>query len=90
MSGPKLLLLDEPSAGLAPLVVDQIFHFVRNIRESGVTVLIVEQNVKYLLDFVDRAYVIESGHLETHGTAQELRDSDDIARTYFGSFEESA
>ena len=60
MSGPKLLLMDEPSAGLAPLVVEQVFDLVRRIRGEGLTVLIVEQNVQQVLDVVDRAYLLEA------------------------------
>jgi branched-chain amino acid transport system ATP-binding protein len=84
MSKPKILLMDEPSAGLAPLVVDQVFELVRRIRTEGFTVLIVEQNVQQVLDVVDRAYLLESGHIRLSGTAPELARNDHIRRAYMG------
>src|ERR1700736_1819283 len=81
MSKPKLLLLDEPSAGLAPLVVQQVFDLVRKIAEEGYTVLIVEQNVQQVLDLVDRAYLLEVGRIALAGTAVELKQSDVIRRS---------
>jgi branched-chain amino acid transport system ATP-binding protein len=84
MSAPKLLLLDEPSAGLAPVVVDQLFDLLQRIRAAGVTILIVEQNVQQVLRIVDRAYLLRAGHLRTAGTAAELRDSDLIREAYLG------
>ena len=84
MSGPKLLLMDEPSAGLAPLVVQQVFELVHRIRAEGLTVLIVEQNVQQVLDVVDRAYVLEVGSIKLAGTAAELRGNDFIRRSYMG------
>ena len=69
MSKPKLLLMDEPSAGLAPLAVEQVFDLVRRIRGEGFTVLIVEQNVQQVLDLVDRAYLLEAGHIRLSGSA---------------------
>jgi branched-chain amino acid transport system ATP-binding protein len=84
MSRPKLLLMDEPSAGLAPLVVAQVFDLVRRIRAEGLTVLIVEQNVQQVLDVVDRAYVLEVGSIKLAGTAAELRGNDFIRRSYMG------
>src|SRR4030088_2351099 len=74
MSRPKLLLMDEPSAGLAPLVVAQVFDLVHRIRAEGFTVLIVEKNVRQVLDIVDRAYLIEAGSIRLSGTAMELKD----------------
>jgi len=84
MSGPKLLLLDEPSAGLAPLVVQQVFELVERIREEGLTVLIVEQNVQQVLDVVDRAYLLEVGSIKLAGSAAELKDNSFIRRSYMG------
>jgi branched-chain amino acid transport system ATP-binding protein len=84
MSRPKLLLMDEPSAGLAPLVVEQVFDLVRRIRAEGFTVLIVEQNVRQVLDIVDRAYLIEAGRIRLTGTALELKDHELIRKAYMG------
>jgi branched-chain amino acid transport system ATP-binding protein len=84
MSGPKLLLMDEPSAGLAPLVVQQVFELVHRIREQGLTVLIVEQNVQQVLDVVDRAYLLEVGSIKLAGTAAELKGNDFIRQSYMG------
>jgi branched-chain amino acid transport system ATP-binding protein len=84
MSGPKLLLLDEPSAGLAPLVVQQVFELVKRIRASGLTVLIVEQNVQQVLRVVDRAYLLEAGTIRAAGTAEEMMQSDTIKQAYLG------
>jgi branched-chain amino acid transport system ATP-binding protein len=84
MSRPKLLLMDEPSAGLAPLVVAQVFDLVRRIRAEGLTVLIVEQNVQQVLDVVDRAYLLETGSIKLAGAAAELKGNDFIRRSYMG------
>jgi len=84
MSGPKLLLMDEPSAGLAPMVVEQVFDLVRRIREEGLTVLIVEQNVQQVLDIADRAYLLEGGRIRLSGVAAELARNADIRRAYIG------
>ena len=84
MSEPRLLLLDEPSAGLAPVIVQQVFELVRRIRASGLTVLIVEQNIRQVLRVVDRAYLLEAGSLRTSGTAAELMESETIREAYLG------
>jgi len=84
MSGPKLVLLDEPSMGLAPVVVAQLFDLIRRIRDEGYTVLIVEQNVRGVLKVVDRAYLLEVGRVKAHGTAAELAASDEIRAAYMG------
>jgi branched-chain amino acid transport system ATP-binding protein len=84
MSRPKILLMDEPSAGLAPLVVEQVFDLVRRIRSEGLTVLIVEQNVQQVLEVVDRAYVIEVGAVKLAGTSAELKDSTLVRQAYMG------
>jgi branched-chain amino acid transport system ATP-binding protein len=84
MSEPKLLLLDEPSAGLAPVIVQQVFGLVERIRASGLTVLIVEQNVRQVLRVVDRAYLLEAGSLRASGAASELLQSATIREAYLG------
>src|SRR5262249_3937104 len=84
MSRPKLLLMDEPSAGLAPLVVQQVFDLVRRIRAEGFTVLIVEQNVAQVLEVVDRAYLLEVGAIKLAGSSVELKHNDLIRRSYMG------
>jgi branched-chain amino acid transport system ATP-binding protein len=84
MSGPRLLLLDEPSAGLAPVVVQQLFDLVRRLRVEGFTVLIVEQNVQQVLKVVDRAYLLETGRIRSSGAAADLLASDDLRRAYIG------
>jgi branched-chain amino acid transport system ATP-binding protein len=84
MSDPKLLLLDEPSAGLAPVVVQQVFELVKRIRSSGLTVLIVEQNVQQVLRVVDRAYLIEAGSIRTSGSSAEMLASGTVKEAYLG------
>jgi len=84
MSKPKILLMDEPSAGLAPLIVDQVFALVGRIRAEGFTVLIVEQNVSQVLSVVDRAYLLEVGRIRLAGSAAELRDNALIRQSYMG------
>jgi branched-chain amino acid transport system ATP-binding protein len=84
MSGPKLLLMDEPSAGLAPVVVQAVFGLVRRLREQGFTVLIVEQNVQQVLQVVDRAYLLEAGSLIDSGSSAELLQSETIRKAYMG------
>jgi branched-chain amino acid transport system ATP-binding protein len=84
MSKPKMLLMDEPSAGLAPLVVEQVFALVRRIREEGFTVLIVEQNLRQVLDVVDRAYLLEVGRIRLSGSSAELKHDPAIRQAYMG------
>jgi branched-chain amino acid transport system ATP-binding protein len=84
MSDPKLLLLDEPSAGLAPVVVQQVFELVKRIRSSGLTVLIVEQNVQQVLRVVDRAYLLEAGTIRATGRSSEMLADDTIRQAYLG------
>jgi branched-chain amino acid transport system ATP-binding protein len=84
MSGPKLLLMDEPSAGLAPVIVQQVFKLVARIRAEGYTVLIVEQNVQQVLRVVDRAYLLEVGTIRLSGRSEELLASDEIRQSYLG------
>lgn len=84
MASPSLLILDEPSLGLAPIVVLEIMKLVKRIRDEGTTVLLVEQNVKQTLNLVDRAYVISNGAITTEGTGQELLNSEEVRRAYLG------
>jgi branched-chain amino acid transport system ATP-binding protein len=84
MSGPKLLLLDEPSLGLAPIVVDEIFELLQRLREQQTTILMVEQNVHRALEIADRAYVMANGELDREGPAAELQASVDVERAYLG------
>ena len=84
MSGPKLVLLDEPSMGLAPVIVQQVFDLVHRIRSEGYTVLIVEQNIRQVLKVVDRAYLLDVGRVLTSGPAADLLASDEIRKAYMG------
>ena len=84
MSQPKLLMLDEPSLGLAPIPVREIFSIIRRIRKEGVTVLIVEQNVKQTLAIADRAYVLENGRITLEGTGTALLNDDHVQSAYLG------
>jgi branched-chain amino acid transport system ATP-binding protein len=85
LSRPKLLLLDEPSLGLAPLVIDLIFDVLGELRERGVTILLVEQNAARTVAFADRTYVLRSGRLAASGTREELRGHVDLAEVYLGA-----
>lgn len=84
MGKPELLLLDEPSMGLAPVLVELIFDTIKTIREQGVTVLLVEQNALAALDVADRAYVLESGSIKMSGSAKELASNDEVTKAYLG------
>ena len=84
MSGPKLLMLDEPSMGLAPLVIKDIFKTIEKINKDGVTILLVEQNANAALKIADRAYVLELGKIVKEGPASELANDDSIRKTYLG------
>ena len=84
MSHPKLLMLDEPSMGLAPILVSQIFDIIRELHESGVTILLVEQNARMALSIADRAYVLETGKVALSGTGRELMASDKVREAYLG------
>ena len=84
MSDPKILLMDEPSAGLAPVIVQQVFELIKKIKNEGLTVLIVEQNVKQVLKVVDRAYIIEAGSLKMEGTSAKLLKSKEVQKAYLG------
>lgn len=84
MSRPRLLLLDEPSMGLAPLLVKEIFNIIKEINEIGTTVLLVEQNANMALSIADKAYVLETGRIALAGTAQELASSEAVRKAYLG------
>jgi branched-chain amino acid transport system ATP-binding protein len=84
MSGPRLLLLDEPSLGLAPLVVKEIGHMIREINQRKVTILLVEQNSKLGLGLARKAYVLEVGEIALEGNCQDLLENDHVKRTYLG------
>mgnify|MGYP002563085468 CR=1 FL=1 len=84
MSRPKLLMLDEPSMGLAPLLVEQIFDIIRQLHADGTTILLVEQNAQAALAVADRGYVLETGRVVTEGTGAELLESDTIRKAYLG------
>ena len=84
MSKPKLLMLDEPSMGLAPILVQQIFDIIKELRAAGTTILLVEQNAEMALRIADRAYVLESGRITISGTGKELAQSDSIKKAYLG------
>ena len=85
MSRPKILLLDEPSTGLAPLIIKEIYSVIEQIKQEGKTILLVEQNAKLALKVSDRAYVLETGKVVLSGTSPELAQSQDIQRAYLGS-----
>ncbi len=84
MSNPKLLLLDEPSLGLAPIVVTKIFKIIKDINRRGVTVLLVEQNARAALNLADRAYVLETGRITLEGPAKELLENEKVRKAYLG------
>ena len=84
MSRPKLLLLDEPSMGLAPLLVKEIFNIIKDINATGTTVLLVEQNANMALSIADKAYVLETGRITLSGTAKELASSEEVRKAYLG------
>ena len=84
MSRPKLLMLDEPSMGLAPILVEQIFDIIRKLHEEGTTILLVEQNAQMALSVADRAYVMETGNITLSGTGAELAASDEVKKAYLG------
>ncbi len=84
MISPKLLMLDEPSMGLAPILVEQIFDIIRELRKAGTTILLVEQNAGMALDIADRAYVLETGNITLSGTGAELAQSELVKKAYLG------
>ena len=84
MSRPKILLMDEPSMGLSPLLVKEIFHSIQDINKDGTTILLVEQNAKMALAIADRAYVLETGKISLEGTGEELSASEEVRKAYLG------
>ena len=84
MSKPKLMMLDEPSMGLAPILVDQIFSIIKELHAAGTTILLVEQNASKALEIADRAYVLETGSITLSGTGAELSRSDEVRKAYLG------
>jgi branched-chain amino acid transport system ATP-binding protein len=84
MSNPKILMLDEPSLGLAPILVDEVLDTVRRLKEAGMTILLVEQNVREALDLADRGYVLQTGRIVGEGTGKELLASDMFRSAFLG------
>ncbi len=84
MSHPRILLLDEPSMGLAPIIVNQIYDLIQKIKDSGITILLVEQNAKKALSICDYAYVLENGRIKLSGSGEELLNSDEVRKAYLG------
>lgn len=85
LSRPKLLLLDEPSMGLAPLIVEEIFNILRDINEAGTTILLVEQNANLALNFSNRAYILKNGIIDLEGDSKELLNNDEVKKAYLGA-----
>ena len=85
MSNPRIVLMDEPSMGLSPLLVKEIFHIIKTLHQNGITVLLVEQNAKMALAVSDRAYVLETGRISMRGKASELLANDNIKKAYLGA-----
>ena len=84
MSKPTLCIFDEPSYGLAPLLVKEMFRIIQNLREQGITILLIEQNVHQSLEIADRAYVLENGRISLQGGSSELLQSDYVRKAYLG------
>ena len=84
MARPKLCLFDEPSYGLAPIIFKQLFNFIRSLHDEGITVLIVEQNVRYVLKNAHKAYVFENGHIVLKGESRNLLQNDHVKKAYLG------
>lgn len=84
MSNPKIILMDEPSMGLSPLFVGEVFKIIEEIKASGTTVLLVEQNAKKALEIADRAYVLETGRISLSGSAKDLMNDDSVKKAYLG------
>ncbi len=84
MSDPRLLMLDEPSMGLAPILVDQIFEIIHRLNKAGTTILLVEQNAQMALSIATRAYVLETGRITLEGPASELMDNEEVRKAYLG------
>ena len=84
MSRPRILMLDEPSLGLAPLLVDEVFDTIRKLKKEGMTILLVEQNVREALDLADRGYVLQTGRIVGQGSGRELLESDMFREAFLG------
>ena len=84
MSNPRIVLMDEPSMGLSPILVNEVFEIIEEINKSGTTILLVEQNAKKALSIADRAYVLETGNIVLEGSAKELLDDDSVKKAYLG------
>lgn len=84
MARPKAILMDEPSTGLAPLIVTEIFGVIKRLKQEGNTILLIEQNARMALKISDRAYVMESGRIVLNGNAQELLEVDSVQKSYLG------
>ncbi|HAJ33061.1 MAG TPA: ABC transporter ATP-binding protein [Candidatus Atribacteria bacterium] len=84
LSKPKLLLLDEPSLGLAPIIIEEVFKIIKEIHNDGVSILIVEQNARMTLNVVDRAYILESGKIKTQGSSFDLKRNENVKKIYLG------
>ena len=84
MSKPKIIVMDEPSMGLSPIFVNEIFDIIKEVRKTGTTVLLVEQNAKKALEIADRAYVLETGKILLSGDAKELMNDDAVKKAYLG------
>ena len=84
MARPKLLLLDEPSMGLAPILVQQIFDIIKDINATGTTILLIEQNARMALSIADRGYVMETGKIVLSGTGEQLSQSEEVKKAYLG------
>lgn len=85
LSKPKLLLLDEPSLGLAPIIIEDVFKIIKEIHDDGVSILIVEQNARMTLNLVDRAYILESGSIKTQGSSFDLKRDENVQKIYLGT-----
>jgi branched-chain amino acid transport system ATP-binding protein len=85
MSKPKILLLDEPSMGLSPIFVNEIFDIIKHLHETGITILLVEQNAKAALSIADKAYVLENGNVVLSGSGSELLNNDKVKEAYLGA-----
>ena len=84
MSEPKLIMLDEPSMGLAPIVVKQVFKFIKRINESGITVLLIEQNARQAMGLSDYTYVLENGKIKLSGRSKDLMEDESVQKAYLG------
>ncbi len=84
MSKPKLLMLDEPSLGLAPVIVKQVFRYIKDINNRGITVLLIEQNAHQALNLSDYTYVLENGHIKLEGTSKDLLSNESVRKAYLG------